>query len=65
MITDQDYRLARRNLIGGASVILAHGIGWLEDEWQRIVQIKIKAGGYFGKMLASGEWVEIDQLRYS
>ena len=63
-ITHQDFTLARRNL-GGSAVVLVHSPGWLDDEWVRAIQLRIKSGAYEAKLLGTGRWVEIDQLRYA
>ena len=62
-ITHQDFALARRNLIGGSAVVLVHSPGWLDDKWVRAIQLRIESGNYKAKLLTTGKWIEIDQLR--
>ena len=61
-ITHHDYTMAKYNLIGGTHVITAHIKGQPEGEVKRIIQVKIKGGNYFGKVLNTGRWEEIDAI---
>ena len=60
-ISHQDYTFARRNLMGGTVVYTALTTNGLF--WQRIIQLRTKNGEYQGKLLNSGKWVEITELR--
>lgn len=61
MITHQDYTFARRNLIGGSVVYLGLTTNGLF--WQRIIALRTKGGVYQGKLLNTGHWTEITELR--
>ncbi len=58
-----EYRDARKALIGGTAPVVAHGMGWPDDEWQRVTEVKASQGAWFARFFASSEkWTQIDGL---
>lgn len=58
-----EYRDARKALIGGTRPVVAHGMGWPEDDWQRVCEVKTVHGEFFARFFStSAKWTQIDGL---
>lgn len=58
-----EYKEAKKVLTGGSAPVVAHGMGWPDDEWQRVTEVKASQGAWFARFFASSEkWTQIDGL---
>jgi len=64
IIQIDEYREARKVLQAGSAPVVAHALGWLSDEWQRIVEVRANRGMWLARFFAAPEkWTQIDGLK--
>ena len=62
IIEVETYSEARKVLLGGTRPVVAHGMGWPDDDWQRVCEVKAIHGAFFARFFADGKWTQIDGL---
>lgn len=64
MVEIEQYREARKVLIGGTAVVVAHDAGSDDSrKWHRVVEVKAMHGAFLARFMSDPDkWTQIDGL---
>jgi hypothetical protein len=63
VIEYDEYKEARKVLLGGTAPVMAHVIDGSQDDWERVIEVKAIHGGFLARFFSNSDrWTRIDGL---